>query len=88
MIRVNKRKPVYERFICKWFSNWRFKDFSLGLTFASQTGEMLGEDSTYEMLNTSDPITVIGYREFYILFLLGFWQFSIGLRVYGKERVV
>jgi len=75
---MNSRKYEFNRFIFNWFSNWRFKSFALGVNFASERGSMLGEGATFEMLNYNEPIPMVDFREYYMVFHLGFWQLSVG----------
>lgn len=79
---MNKLK---EKFILSWHSNWRFKSFALGLSLSSQESHKLKEGYTFDSLNNNDEVSVIKFREYYILFLLGFWQFSIGFNKYKGE---
>jgi len=75
----------FKSFIFSWFDNRRFQQFALGLNFATEEKQMLGEGATFEMLNYDFEIPMIYFREYYILFHLGFWQLAIGLSLYNKK---
>jgi hypothetical protein len=72
--------------VFSWFSNWRFKSFSLGLNLCSEPGCIIIDDRSYDALNSDGPVPMINYREFYVCINMAFWQLSIGFRVKKKSN--
>jgi hypothetical protein len=68
-------------FICNFTSNYRWKQFSLGMCLASEPNHSVSEDFDYSILNTNEQIETIKRREYYASLYLGFWQFHFGFRV-------
>jgi hypothetical protein len=58
-----------DRFIFTFSNNWKYKQFSLGFTFASE-----------ERFTCSDEtVGITKKREYYIGLYLGFWQLFVGV---------
>lgn len=66
--------------ICEWHSNWEYKQFSLGVTIASEPVEQVAYDQLPERISSDTYIPEYLYQEHYVLLFLGFWQLSLGVR--------
>jgi len=56
------------KYIFTYTNNWKYKQFSLGLTFASE-----------ERFTLKETIGITRKREYYIGLYLGFWQLFVGI---------
>lgn len=77
-------RRLYGRFYYYFVSPPIKEDLEIGFSFVSNKVCRLAKGASWSDLNTAEGAQIVNFRESGLMFNLGFWQFTVGVRVKSK----